>query len=163
MSAPNVKPPLQIDMYLLWIGCSDFNTLVMSTLRWLQNGNLAIYKRWFSFFEPYLVHLASKFPKICTKAEKVQYGFRRMRNFMLTSNWFKNLREKVYLFVHICLCVLGESTTPHPSYPLDLFLYVNLGAKEEQKLFKTLAPQHTVLGIPHFSNAYSRTLHPIDL
>jgi hypothetical protein len=38
----------------------------------------------------------------------------------------------------------------HPSFPPDLFLYVNLGAKGVQKLFKTLAPQLTVLGIPHF-------------
>ncbi len=38
--------------------------------------------------------------------------------------------------------------TPHPSFPPDLFLYVNLGAKGAQKLFKTLAPQLTVLGAP---------------
>jgi hypothetical protein len=56
----------------------------------------------------------------------------------------------IYLFIHNCLCVLGESMTPHPSFPPDLFLYVNLGAKGAQKLFKTLAPQLTVLGIPHF-------------
>ncbi len=47
----------------------------------------------------------------------------------------------IYLFIHNCLCVLGEYKTPH-SFPLDLFLYVNLGAKGAQKL--------TVLGIPHF-------------
>jgi hypothetical protein len=40
-----------------------------------------------------------------------------------------------YLFIHNCLCVLGESMTPHPSFPPDLFLYVNLGAKGVQKLF----------------------------
>jgi hypothetical protein len=56
----------------------------------------------------------------------------------------------IYLFIHNCLCVLGESTTPHPSFPPDLCLYVNLDAKGAQKLFKTLAPQLTVLGIPHF-------------
>jgi hypothetical protein len=56
----------------------------------------------------------------------------------------------VFYFIHNCLCVLGESMTPHPSFPPDLFLYVNLGAKGAQKLFKTLAPQLTVLGIPHF-------------
>jgi hypothetical protein len=39
--------------------------------------------------------------------------------------------------------------TPHPSFPPNLFLYVNLGAKGAQKLFKTLAPQLTLLGIPH--------------
>jgi hypothetical protein len=57
---------------------------------------------------------------------------------------------KIYLFIHNYLCVLGESTTPHPSFPPNLCLYVNLGAKGAQKLFKTLAPQLTVLGIPHF-------------
>ncbi len=56
----------------------------------------------------------------------------------------------IYLFIHNYLCVLGESTTPHPSFPPDLCLYVNLDAKGAQKLFKTLAPQLTVLGIPHF-------------
>jgi hypothetical protein len=60
------------------------------------------------------------------------------------------LSKSFYLFIHNCLCVLGESMTPHPSFPPDLFLYVNLGAKGAQKLFKTLAPQLTVLGIPHF-------------
>ena len=58
--------------------------------------------------------------------------------------------QQKYLFIHNYLCVLGESTTPHPSFPPDLCLYVNLDAKGAQKLFKTLAPQLTVLGIPHF-------------
>jgi hypothetical protein len=52
--------------------------------------------------------------------------------------------------IHNCLCVLGDSTTPHISFPPKLFLYVNLGAKVAQKLFKTLAPPLTLLGIPHF-------------
>jgi hypothetical protein len=56
----------------------------------------------------------------------------------------------IYLFIHNCLCVPGESMTPHPSFPPNLFFYVNLGTKGAQKLFKTLAPQLTVLGISHF-------------
>jgi hypothetical protein len=73
---------------------------------------------------------------------------------------FENLF--IYLYTTV-LCVLGESMTPHPSFPPGLFLYVNLGVKGAQKLFKTLASQLTVLGPSLFSDAYSHTLHPIDL
>jgi hypothetical protein len=45
----------------------------------------------------------------------------------------------------------------------DLILYVNLVAKGAPKFFKTLAPRLTVLDIPYFADAYSRTVHPIDL
>ena len=71
-----------------------------------------------------------------------------MENHLLENK--STLEIFIYLFIHNCLRVLGESMTPHPSFPPDLFLYVNLGAKGAQKLFKTLAPQLTVLGIPHF-------------
>ncbi len=44
----------------------------------------------------------------------------------------KPLEIKNNLFIHNYLCVLGESTTPHPSFPPDLCLYVNLEAKGAQ-------------------------------
>ncbi len=58
--------------------------------------------------------------------------------------------------------VQGGSPTNIP-FPHDLILYVNLVAKGAPKFFKTLAPRLTVLDIPYFADAYSRTLHPIDL
>jgi hypothetical protein len=51
---------------------------------------------------------------------------------------------------------------PDPT-SLSLILYVNLVAKGAPKFFKTLAPQLTVLDIPYFADAYSRTVRPIDL
>ncbi len=48
---------------------------------------------------------------------------------------------------------------PHIPFAPDLILYVNLVAK----CFNTLAPRLTVLDIPYFADAYSRTLRPIDL
>jgi hypothetical protein len=56
----------------------------------------------------------------------------------------------------------GGSPTPQSLSP-DLILYVNLVAKGAPKFFKTLAPRLTVLDIPYFADAYSRTVHPIDL
>jgi hypothetical protein len=53
---------------------------------------------------------------------------------------------------------------PRPSlFPPDLMLYVNLVAKGAPKFFKTLAPRLTVLDIPYFADAFSRTVRPIDL
>jgi hypothetical protein len=48
----------------------------------------------------------------------------------------EDLLSFIYLFIHNCLCVLGKSTgmTPQLSFPPNLFLYVNLGAKGAQKL-----------------------------
>jgi hypothetical protein len=46
---------------------------------------------------------------------------------------------------------------PHMPFPTDLILYVNLVAKGAPKSFKTLAPRLTVLDIPYFAGAYSRT------
>jgi hypothetical protein len=58
-----------------------------------------------------------------------------------------------YLFIYLnkIVYVFWASPQPHiPVFPPSFFLYVNLGAKGAQKLFKTLAPQLTLLGIPHF-------------
>ncbi len=63
---------------------------------------------------------------------------------------------KDYFFSHHC-------PRTHIPFPPELSLYVNLGAKGGPKCFKTLAPQLTVLDIPYFADAYSRTVHPIDL
>jgi hypothetical protein len=53
---------------------------------------------------------------------------------------------------------------PHIPFPPDLILYVNLVAKGAPKFFKALAPRLlTVLDIPYFADAYSRTARPIDL
>ncbi len=57
--------------------------------------------------------------------------------------------------------VRGRSPTPHPC-PTDLILYVHFVAKGAPKFFKTLAPRLTVLDIPYFIDAYSRTVCPID-
>jgi hypothetical protein len=53
--------------------------------------------------------------------------------------------------------------TPHPSFPPDLFLYVNLGAKGAQKLFKPWPPSLQYWVSLTFADAYSHTLRPIDL
>ncbi len=55
----------------------------------------------------------------------------------------------------------STSPTPHP-FP-DLIVYVNLVAKGAPKFFETLASRLTVLDIPYFADAYSRTVRPIDL
>jgi hypothetical protein len=53
---------------------------------------------------------------------------------------------------------------PHIPFPPDLILYVNLVAKGAPKFFiKTLAPRLTVLDIPYFAGAYSRTCAPYRL
>jgi hypothetical protein len=69
----------------------------------------------------------------------------------------------IYLFIHI-FYVFWVSLQPYiPVFSPNLFFNVNLVTKGDQKLFKTLAPQLTVLGIPHFPDAYSRALRPIDI
>ncbi len=50
---------------------------------------------------------------------------------------------------------------PHIPFPPDLILYVNLVAKGAPKFIKTLAPRLTVLDIPYFADAYSRTVRPM--
>jgi hypothetical protein len=56
-----------------------------------------------------------------------------------------------FIYLYTTVYVFWASPRLHiPIFPPELFLYVNLGAKAAQKLFKTLAPQLTVLGIPHF-------------
>jgi hypothetical protein len=56
-----------------------------------------------------------------------------------------------YVYSYTTVYVLWVSPQPHIAvYPPDLFLYVNLVAKGVQNLFKPLAPQLTVLGVPHF-------------
>ncbi len=58
-----------------------------------------------------------------------------------TADWGLVPQDPVFIYWYTTVsCVLGKFTTPHPSFPPDLFLYVNLGAKGAQKLFKTLAP-----------------------
>jgi hypothetical protein len=73
------------------------------------------------------------------------------------------LARNIYLFIHNYLCVLGESMTPHPSFPPDLFLYVNLGAKRHRS-FLRLWPSSLQYWVSlTFADAYSRTLRRIDL
>ncbi len=60
------------------------------------------------------------------------------------------------------MLVQDGSPNPHP-FPPDLILYLNLVAKGAPIFFKTLAPGHTVLDIPYFADAYSRTVRPVDL
>jgi|LakMenE01Jun11ns_1017448.scaffolds.fasta_scaffold8807275_1 hypothetical protein len=49
----------------------------------------------------------------------------------------------------------------HILFPPDRILCVKLVAKGAPKIFKALAPRLTVLDIPYFADAYSRTVHPI--
>jgi hypothetical protein len=65
--------------------------------------------------------------------------------------------NKKYLFAQ------GGSQTPHPFFLPTSFLYVNLVAREHRMSFRTLAPWLTVLDIPYFADAYSRTVRPLDL
>jgi hypothetical protein len=75
-----------------------------------------------------------------------------------TKGTIKNLKPfKNYLFAQ------GGSQTPHPFFLPTSFLYVNLVAREHGMSFRTLSPRLTVLDIPYFADAYSRTMHPIDL
>ena len=75
----------------------------------------------------------------------------------------------LFLFVLFCknffkyLFAQGGSQTPHPFFLPTSFLYVNLVAREHRMSFRTLAPRLTVLDIPYFADAYSRTVRPIDL
>jgi hypothetical protein len=58
---------------------------------------------------------------------------------------------KLFIYLYTTAFVFWASSQHHiPVFPLHLFLYVNIVAKRAQKLFKTLAPRLTVLGIPHF-------------
>ena len=72
------------------------------------------------------------------------------------------LRGYVFFFFKY-LFAQGGSQTPHPFFLPTSFLYVNLVAREHRMSFRTLAPRLTVLDIPYFADAYSRTVRPIDL
>ncbi len=62
-----------------------------------------------------------------------------------------------------CVCT-GRVPDPTSLFlPTSFCMYVNLVAKGAPKFFKTLAPRPTVLDIPYFAYAYSRTVRPIDL
>ena len=68
----------------------------------------------------------------------------------------------LFLFFKDYVCKGGGPRSNIP-FPPDLILEVNLVAKGAPKFFKTLAPRLTVLDIPYFADAYSRTVRPIDL
>ena len=68
---------------------------------------------------------------------------------------------KFFFFFLIFFCT-GRVPDPTSLFPPDLILYVNLVAKGAPKFFKTLAPRLTVLDIPYFADAYSRTVRPIQ-
>jgi hypothetical protein len=65
-------------------------------------------------------------------------------------------------FFKIFVCA-GRVADPTSLFPPDLFLYVNFVARVHRMSFRTLAPRLTVLDIPHFADAYSPTMRPIDL
>jgi hypothetical protein len=65
-------------------------------------------------------------------------------------------------FNNNCVCT-GRVPDPTSLFLPTSFLYVNLVAKGAPKFFKTLALRLTVLDIPYFADAYSRTVRPIDL
>ncbi len=70
--------------------------------------------------------------------------------------------QTYFIFLNI-LCLYRAGPWPHIPFPPDLILYVNLVAKGAPKFIKTLAPRLTVLDIPYFADAYSRTVCPLDL
>ncbi len=71
--------------------------------------------------------------------------------------------QKIYKnYKIIILCLYRAGPWPHIPFPPDLILYVNLVAKGAPNFLKTLAPRLTVLDIPYFADAYSRTVRPID-
>ncbi len=61
------------------------------------------------------------------------------------------------------ICLYRAGSRPHIPFPPHLILYVNLVTKGAPRFSKTLAPRPTVLDIPYFADAYSRTVSPIDL
>ena len=69
--------------------------------------------------------------------------------------------SRILLFL-ILFCT-GRVPDPTSLFLPTSFLYVNLVAKGAPKCFNTLAPRLTVLDIPYFADAYSRTVRPIDL
>ncbi len=70
----------------------------------------------------------------------------------------------LFIFIHSCLCVLMQvDDLTSQFFSPDLFLYVNLVTNGAQKLFKTLAPSIQQWLSLTFADAYSHTLHPIDL
>jgi hypothetical protein len=69
---------------------------------------------------------------------------------------------KIKIFFKKYLFAQGGSQTPHPFFLPNSFLYVHLAAREHRMSFRALAPRLTVLDIPYFADAYSRTVRPID-
>ncbi len=65
-------------------------------------------------------------------------------------------------FSIIILFVQGGSPTPHPFSSRPHFV-CKFSRQRSTEVFKTLAPRLTVLDIPYFADAYSRTMRPIDL
>ncbi len=84
------------------------------------------------------------------------------KNFMRTKRTKKANWRTLNILIIIIVFVQG-GPRPHIPFPPDLILYVNLVAKGAPKFFKTLAFRLTVLDIPYFAEAYSRTVRPIDL
>jgi hypothetical protein len=68
-----------------------------------------------------------------------------------------------YLTFFFFIFLYRASPRPHIPFTPNLILYVNLVAKGAPKFIKTLTPRLTVLDIPYFADAYSRTVRPIDL
>ncbi len=58
--------------------------------------------------------------------------------------------------------VQGGSPAPHPFSSRPHFV-CKFSRQRSTEVFKTLAPWLTVLDIPYFAEAYSRTVRPIDL
>jgi hypothetical protein len=75
----------------------------------------------------------------------------------------RNRRLNLTAFLNNNNCVrTGRVPDPTSLFLPTLFLYVILVTKGAPKFFKTMAPQLTVLDIPYFADAHSRTVRPID-
>ncbi len=98
-----------------------------------------------------------------TKIYKINYS-----NIMMFLIWVNLFSHRKYVSVqhystfNNCVCT-GRVPDPTSLFPPDLILYVNLVSKGAPKFLKTLEPRLTVLDIPYFADAYSRTVRPIDL
>jgi hypothetical protein len=76
--------------------------------------------------------------------------------------FFFSYAHAFFFFFFNFVCT-GRVPDPTSLFLLTSFLYVNLVAKGAPKFFMTMAPRLTVLDIPYFADAYSRTVRPIDL
>jgi hypothetical protein len=96
----------------------------------------------------------SHFPRLFSTPESHLVGF--CRSFKMTLAIGKK--------GPLCFLIMfaqGGSPTPHPFSSRPHFV-CKFSRQRSTEVFKTLAPQLTVLDFPYFADAYSCTVRPID-